>query len=307
MRDRSRKLLIIAVVAAGLAVIDVALSVRVFRPRLLDANLYAGGNDRPAPFTADRYAAVLEHYVDADGLVDYQTLKNSTDGLNEFLRAAARLDPKTHDAWPENRKIAFWVNVYNALTLRVVTDHYPIRPSGLRRLRYPPESIRQVPGVRERLRFVVMGEQVTLDDVERRLRQSSDDPRLHMATVRAARGSGPLRKEPYEGDKLDEQLDDQARRFLRNPASFRIDRQAGKVYLSSLFQWFGGDFVAAYTPQEGFGAHRGEVGAVLNFVAGYLEPAEAEYLRTGAFAVEYAEFDWGLNRQTHSPSRVKRQ
>jgi len=272
MRERSQKVLILALVVAGLGVIDVALTVRVFRPRLLDVDLYAGVSDRTAPFTTDRYAAVLRRYVDDRGLVDYKALKDNPRDLNEFLRSAGGLKRKTYDTWSRKEKTAF-----------------PIRPSGPRRLSYPSDSIRQVPGLRTRLLFVVMGEQVTLDEVDRRLRRRSTDPRLHMAAVPAA--------EPYRGEELDDQLDDQVRRFLARPGNFQVDRTAGKVILSRVFDWYAGDFVKAFAPKDGFGDRPPKLKAVLNFAARYLDEDDADYLRSGSYTVEYAEFDWALNDQ----------
>jgi len=297
MRERSQKVLILALVVAGLGVIDVALTVRVFRPRLLDVDLYAGVSDRTAPFTTDRYAAVLRRYVDDRGLVDYKALKDNPRDLNEFLRSAGGLKRKTYDTWSRKEKTAFWLNVQNALILRTVLDHYPIRPSGPRRLSYPSDSIRQVPGLRTRLLFVVMGEQVTLDEVDRRLRRRSTDPRLHMAAVPAAWSSPALRSEPYRGEELDDQLDDQVRRFLARPGNFQVDRTAGKVILSRVFDWYAGDFVKAFAPKDGFGNRPPKLKAVLNFAARYLDEDDADYLRSGSYTVEYAEFDWALNDQ----------
>jgi hypothetical protein len=100
------------------------------------------------------------------------------------------------------------------------------------------------------------------------------------------------------GGRLDEQLADQARRFLSDPDKFRIDRGAGDVHLSSIFKWFGEDFEAGHRPDAGFASGgSGAERAVLHFISGYLPAAEAEYLKTGTYEVSYLGYDWSLNER----------
>ena len=80
----------------------------------------------------------------------------------------------------------------------------------------------------DELKFTVMGRPMTLDGIEHGvLRKDYHVPRIHMALVCAAMGCPPLRNEPYTGERLFAQLDDQARRFLSNPARFRNERREG--------------------------------------------------------------------------------
>lgn len=250
-------------------------------------------------FTHESYAAVLEEHGDDRGMVDYAALKEEPEELLAFVRLVAALGRETYDGWDEPARIAFWLNAYNALTLQAVVDHYPIEPGAIRDYRYPKNSIRQIPGVWDKTQFLVLGEKRTLNGIEHEtLRKDFDEPRIHMALVCAAMGCPPLRAEPFVGDRLGEQLDDQTRRFLGDPEKFRIDRDAGVVHLSSILDWFGEDFVETHAPAGGFdsGADAAEK-AVLSFVAGYLPEADAEYLRTGDYDVKYLGYDWSLNEQ----------
>ena len=77
-------------------------------------------------FTYDGYAAVLASYVDDHGRVAYGALKAHPERLNAFLGQVQGLDGETYDGWTEKAKIAFWINAYNALTLKAIIDHYPI-------------------------------------------------------------------------------------------------------------------------------------------------------------------------------------
>lgn len=249
-------------------------------------------------FSYDNYAIVLKTYVDDEDMVDYRGLKAQSDRLHAFVDALARLDSKVFDSWNEREKIAFWINVYNAVTLQVIIEHYPIKSSFPASLRYPKDSIRQISGVWDKIEFPVMGRKMTLDFVEHGiLRKFFNEPRIHMALVCAALGCPPLRDEPFTGARLDEQLDDQTRRFLGNPDEFRIDRNDGRIYLSPIFKWFGKDFVKTYGTDEKFAGHSETERAVLNFVSKYLGDEEVNYLEADRHTLEHLDYDWSLNEQ----------
>lgn len=244
------------------------------------------------------YAIVLRTYVNDRGMVNYKGLKADGKSLNAFTAAMENLDPQAYDKWTEKEKIAFWINAYNALTLKVIITHYPIQPSFLASLRFPKNSIQQIPGVWDKLRFGVMGRKMTLDEIEHEtLRKEFNEPRIHMALVCAAMGCPSLRNEPYTGDQLEAQLDDQTYRLLQNPLKFRIDQGGGRVYLPSIFKWFGKDFVKTYGTDRKFAGHDEAEGAVLNFVSQHLEGEERRYLATGGYDIEYLDYDWSLNEQ----------
>jgi hypothetical protein len=257
----------------------------------------AASASEPAFSYAD-YGAVLKKYVDDNGLVNYRGLKSDRKALDTLAASIARLDPKTFAGWSEQDKIAFLINAYNALTLVAIIDHYPIEWSYIRSVRFPRNSIRQIAGVWDEIRFPVMGRKMTLDDIEHReLRAKFNEPRIHMALVCAALGCPILRNEPYTGAKLNAQLDDQARKFMKNPKKFRVDRKEGRVYLSSIFKWFGDDFAKRYGTKEKFKKFGDSERAVLNFVSTYLRPEEKQYLENGTFSIEYLPYDWTLNEK----------
>lgn len=278
-----------------------------------DSGFYAnaGTTNPDAGFSYDAYAATLRAYVDDNGMVDYQALKADHQRLDEFLLAMARVDKAAYDEWSEDAQVAFWINAYNALTLKVIIDHYPIKAGLISGLAYPKNSIRQIPGVWDRIKWLVIGQRLTLNQVEHAILRGQDEelaeqygrfnePRIHVALVCAAMGCPELRREPYVGERLDDQLDDQSRIFVNNPEKFRIDRDAGTVHLSSIFQWFGGDFVETYLPEEGFGDHSQAERAVLHYASTYLPPDDAAYLREGDFSIKYLDYDWSLNEHKGS-------
>ena len=254
----------------------------------------------PAP-----YARTLRAYVDGEGLVAYADLQTHREDLETYLRALAAVPPANLAAASESERIAFWINAYNALTLKAILDHYPIHASFLKSFIYPRNSIRQIPGVWDKLRFPVAGRDRTLNEIEHAiLRRRFREPRIHMALVCAARGCPPLRREPYRGEALDRQLDDQARRFLADPHKFRIDRHRRRVYLSPIFKWFGRDFTPAYVPAEDqWPDFSPEQRAVLNFVLRYLNPEDRDALLNGDFSLRFLDYDWSLNERPSDHDR----
>jgi len=246
----------------------------------------------------DAYRALLSERVNATGLVDYRGLRANRQDLDRYVLSIAGLDPNAYEAWDDAKKIAFWINAYNALTLKAIVDNYPIKKGGLiSSLRFPESSIRQIPGVWDEIRHPIMGEPMTLDQIEHEvLRKQFDEPRIHMVLVCAAMGCPPLRNEPYTGDRLDAQLTDQARRLFSDSRKFRIDRKSETVYLSSIFKWFGADFARKYSTDEFQQASAG-LRPVLNFAARHVTPADAEYLKTQRYTVAYLDYDWSLNEE----------
>ena len=254
--------------------------------------------DRAKGFSYTSYGEVLATYVNDKGMVNYKGLKAGRHKLDEFTRALAKLNRKDYEKWADKAKIAFWINAYNGLTLQAIINNYPIKSSFFRSLRFPENSIRQIPGVWDALKFTVMNQPITLDGIEHNtLRAKLDEPRIHMALVCAAMGCPPLRNEAYTAEKLDAQLNDQTTRFLGNPKKFRIDRKNRTVYLSPIFKWFGNDFVTKYGTDKKFSGYSDSERAVLNFISRYMEPDDKAYLEKGGYSIEYLDYDWSLNEQ----------
>ncbi|MBW6487244.1 MAG: DUF547 domain-containing protein [Syntrophobacterales bacterium] len=148
----------------------------------------------------------------------------------------------------------------------------------------------------------LFGNTITLNTLEHGiLRKQYNEPRLHMALVCAAKGCPPLRSEAFTGERLNEQLDDQARRFPGNPLAFRIDRRNEVVYFSSIFKWYGDDFRARYAPTTGFIGLNETRRAIANFCSRYLSDADRKYLEAGGYAVKFLDYDWSLNERKGRP------
>ncbi len=235
------------------------------------------------------YDGALKKYVD-NGMVNYAGLKADAGPLDRYLTEAAAVSENQFKSWSEPRRLAFLFNLYNAATLRLILDHYPVK--SIKDIGSLFKGTWDQPDVR------LFGNTLTLNTLEHGiLRKQYNEPRLHMALVCAAKGCPPLRNEAYTGERLNEQLDDQARRFLGNPAAFRIGRVNGVVYLSSIFKWYGDDFRARYTPTAGFTGLNETNRAVAKFCSRYLSAVDRKYLEAGGYAVKFLDYDWSLNER----------
>lgn len=249
---------------------------------LLDKSKVAKGE----AFTYDDYAEVLTTYVNDQGLVDYDGLLANREGLDRFNADLAAVSRETYEGWSEPAQIAFWMNAYNSLTLQAIIDNYPV------------DSIRGINGVWSDIKFTVLGEPMTLNDIEHEvLRKDFNEPRLHMAIVCASIGCPVLRTEPFVAEKLDEQLKEQTVEFLKHDRNFTLDKDANEVGVSSIFKWFGEDFETTYGPDSGFEGHNDTDRSVLNFIAQHLEEGDREYLEGSKYRFKHLDYDWGINAQ----------
>lgn len=172
------------------------------------------------------------------------------------------------------QQLAFWINVYNILAVKVVADHYPIK------------SIKDVGSllkpVWKHSVAVVAGKERTLHEIEHEILRKMHEPRIHMAIVCASISCPDLRAEAYAPEGLESQLDEQTKAFVQNPGKgMKIDAPNQKIHLSSIFKWFAEDF-------EGRGG-------VLTFISKYVSPADRQLLNKNAFKITYLDYNWELN------------
>ena len=264
---------------------------------LSSISIHAGQTDKQG-FDYSDYNAVLKKFVNEEAMVNYKKLKAERQQLDSFVTSLGKLPKQTYEKWDEKQKIAFWLNAYNGLTLKAIIDNYPIKSSWLKSRIYPKNSIRQISGVWDKIKFNVMGQKLTLEHIEHKiLRVKFNEPRIHMALVCAAMACPPLRGESYTGEKLDDQLDDQTRLFLGDSEKFKIDSRKDIVHLSEILKWFDDDFARKHSPERNIGRHNKKMSSVLSFIAPYLEESEKNYILSGKFKIKYIKYDWSLNEQ----------
>jgi hypothetical protein len=229
---------------------------------------------------------LLQAHVDERGLVDYDAFALNP-RFEEYLRRLARTDPVR---LPRAEQLALWINAYNAYTIELINRHGERR--SIRNINRALGLIARKGPWSERM-ATVGGRTYTLDEIEHEIiRPRFEEPRIHFTLVCAAIGCPALRREAYTGARLDAQLEDQARGFLRgSPAKNRVDLQAQRVYLSPIFRWY----------REDFGRDDAEVG---RYLARFHDGAERELLLGGVFRIDYTPYDWTLNSPEHA-SRVR--
>ncbi|MCH7949819.1 MAG: DUF547 domain-containing protein [Candidatus Dadabacteria bacterium] len=252
------------------------------------------------------YNSLLKRYV-INARVNYEGFINSRAEFETFLRTLGSVDENVFESWTEEQRLAFWINAYNAFTIKAIIDHYPIKRSfTLVGIFYAPsDSILQIKGVWTKLQFRALGNMVTLEEIEHEtLRKKFNEPRIHMAINCASISCPDLRNEAYTPEKLEEQLADASTNFVNNPdKGVYVNEQSGKVKLSKIFKWFGDDFINNYGSKKLFNNYSLKENAVLNFTSEYIESEEVkEYLMNNKLKIGYLGYDWHLNEQTDTMS-----
>jgi len=215
------------------------------------------------------YADLLAKYV-RQGAVDYAGLKKEEARLDQYLKVLEHVDAK---ALSGNDQFAFYVNAYNAWTIKLILSGYP----GVKSIKDFGNLLKSP----WKKKFVRIDRNViSLDDIEHGiLRPRFKDPRVHFAVNCASIGCPSLLSEPYEGSKLDEQLDHSARSFINNSQRNRFDGRT--LYVSSIFKWFSEDF------------HDDVPGFFLKYVEGtFKKELEAKKDR---LKIKFLQYDWSLN------------
>jgi hypothetical protein len=233
--------------------------------------LLAGAAGPAVADTVDHslFGRLLAAYVN-NGVVDYKGLKVHEADLDRYLTGLAAVDPA---ALPAPERFAFYVNAYNAWTIKLILMHYP----GIASIKETGSFFRSP----WKKRFVALeGRTMTLDEIEHdTLRAEFKDPRIHFAVNCASKGCPPLYHEPFEGRTLEHQLDDATRRFINDPAHYRLED--GTLYVSKIFEWYGEDF------------NHDPIAFFLRFAEGDLEIRLTR--QRDQLKVRYLDYDWSLN------------
>lgn len=225
-----------------------------------------------------RLDQVLRRYVNEEGAVDYARLKTDADSvLAPYLRRLGRTDPSR---LPRDARLAFWINAYNALTIKLIVGHYPV-PNIWAITPGPPEPKQNSPFELEV--GTVADTARTLDEIEHEIiRERFDEPRIHFALVCAAKSCPVLRREAYTGARLDQQLNDQARTFLHDEGKNRVPAGDDRIALSRILKWYGEDFGPTAE-------------ALQAAIAPYFDGRVRNRLAAADYEVTYLPYDWSLN------------
>lgn len=217
---------------------------------------------------------------------DYAGFQKDREALEAYLQTLSAVTRTEFDAWTKDQQLAFLINAYNAFTVALILTKYPdlksIKDLG---------SFFSSPWKKEF--FVLLGEKRHLDWVEHDMIRKPgvyDDPRIHAAVNCASIGCPALRDEAFTAENLDAQLEDNMRRFLSDRTRNRYIPETGKLAVSKIFDWYGGDFNKGY---------RG-IASLKSFFARYADlladtPEDREAIRAGKAKIDFMDYDWGLN------------
>lgn len=222
---------------------------------------------------------VREDRVDYDGFArDHAILRRYLEGLGGPIPALGR-----------NDEITLWINAYNAATIDLIVRERAARRGRLR-------SIKDIPSPWSRPKWRIAGADRSLDEIEHEiLRKRFREPRIHFALVCASRSCPALRPTAYRSRFLDAQLDSAAREFLLDSTRNRFDPAEGRVRISKIFDWYGGDFAGMARDSVLVRLYGPETGAVLAYAARFLPATTSSALRARKYRVEFLPYDWSLN------------
>ena len=217
--------------------------------------------------------------------VDYDGFLDQRSELQEYLMNLSEIQKVDFDGWDEGKRLAFLINAYNAWTIELVLTRYP----NLRSIR----QIGLLPISAWRKDIVELFDtKYSLDEVEHGMIRAEgiyNEPRIHFAVNCAAIGCPALRPEAFVGEKLEEQLEESTKLFLADKTRNYSD--GGKLYISSVFDWYGEDF------EKGWQG----INSVAQFLYLYAEELRLdeemkEKLFTNQLELHYLKYDWNLNR-----------
>jgi len=227
-----------------------------------------------------KWNEVLHQYVvesRGDSRVRYAKLKADREKFDAYLRTLEGVAKSDFDRFSKPQQLAFLINAYNAFTIKLVIENYPIasiKDTG---------SFLKSPW--KKRFFSLLRKERTLDEIEHEMiRPVFNEPRIHFALVCASAGCPPLRTDAFTATKLEQQLEDSANGFMSDKTKNRFSGAGKKLELSSIFKWYGDDF-------------RKKFGSVEKFVAPKLtgSKADQEAIEAGKISISYLDYDWSLN------------
>lgn len=239
------------------------------------------GFDAQSEVTVDNslWQEILTDYVVTEtdteigmNLFDYAgLLDDGREPLDEYVSMLVDLDPQNLNRQEQK---AYWINLYNARTVQLILDNYPLRSIttlGSNPVDFGPWNDHAV---------TVNGIDLSLNDIEHRIiRPLYEDYRIHFGVNCASIGCPDLAASAFSGDKLDQQLDEAASKYLNHPRGVRVE--GDELFLSSLFEWYAVDFGQSLTE-------------IMSTIAKHIDSDTAQAMTQISAAPTY-EYDWSLN------------
>ena len=202
----------------------------------------------------------LKKFVQPNGQVDYGAWKKEPDALNHYIQYLEQNPPASY--WSKSDSLAYFINAYNAVTVQLILEHYPIK--SIRRLITPWRF----------KRFKLHNQMVSLNHIEHSILRKMDEARIHFAINCASTSCPKLQNQAFESHRLNQQLEEVTKEFINDPSKNIITEN--KLSLSRIFQWFAKDF----------GSKKERFQFIQNYVETPINPqAKSDFLN----------YDWSLN------------
>ena len=213
------------------------------------------------------FDSLLQKNVDKTGRVDYQSLKNNETLLDNYLAYIQNNEPTKE--WSSNKKKAFWINTYNAYTIKIILNNYPLK--SIRDIKIDGETAWRIP-------FVKVGQKrYTLDQIEHEiLRKKFNDPRIHVGINCASVSCPRLWNFAFTEDNIASSLDNLMKEFINNTTRNKISKN--NLEISEIFNWFSKDFM--------------KNGTIINYLNTYAAIKISEKA-----SIKYLTYDWSLNKK----------
>lgn len=229
-----------------------------------------------AEFDHSAWDRVLKAYVNDKGEVDYAAIKARPKDVETYLYSIWDASPVNKPALFPTRDsaLAYWINAYNALVTTGVAA------------KYPTKSVRDLGALLGFFRgkdYIAGGEPISLNNIEHdTLRKQFKEPRIHFAIVCASLGCPMLSRYAYQPGLVQQQLDQRARFFVSEDRNVRIDPKRNEVWLSKIFDWYGGDF--------------GGEKELIPFIIRYSSETNRHQLeQLKSPKIRYFDYDWHIN------------
>jgi hypothetical protein len=225
------------------------------------------------PINHAMFDSLLRKYVNTEGMVNYKGFIQDSVAFNSYLDLLSKNHPNEKN-WSRDERLAYWLNAYNAFTIKLICNYYPVQSI--------KDVKKGVPFVSDTwtIDFIKIEKRnYSLNNIEHNIvRPTFNDPRVHFALNCASISCPKLLGEAYRADVLQKQLDGQARDFLKDTFRNKIT-SANKAEVSKLFTWFAGDFKKVEP-------------SVVAFINRYSDIKLAENAQ-----IDFLEYDWALNEQ----------
>ncbi len=221
--------------------------------------------------------SLLKKHV-RNGLVNYKNIRTDLSALDTYLNSLSSVTEAEYNGFSQPQKMSFLINAYNAFTVKLILDHYPLK--SITEIGSPFSKINLARGTPWKKEFFeLLGKKRHLDWIEHeKLRKDFSEPRIHFAIVCASIGCPILASVAYKPETLSQQLQTAKLTFLQTASKNRYEKERNVLYLSSIFDWFKADFIRNTT--------------LIEFVQdGFNEKIKPDAL------IEYTEYSWVLNEE----------